>query len=201
MSPEVVIEQYLDRGDLKSAAATCVRAYGPEVLGFLVHALHDEHYANDAFSQACEELWAQLAHFQRRCSMRTWFYTLARHAASRTWRDPHRNVRRRLGERALEDLVGGVRSETLPYLRTTYKDRFAQIRSALAESDRALLILRVDRRMSWSDVARVLSGPDAGHPELAAASASLRKRFSRLKDEIRALSQQSDAPSRSLDGG
>lgn len=49
------------------------------------------------------------------------------------------------------------------------------------DEDRALLILRVDRRMSWRDVAHVLA--PAG--DVARASQRLRKQFERVKDKLR----------------
>ena len=54
-------------------------------------------------------------------------------------------------------MAQSVRMTTLPFLRTEMKDRFAQIRNSLAERDRSLLVLRVDRGMSWKDIAIVLS--------------------------------------------
>lgn len=61
----------------------------------------------------------------------------------------------------------------------------AQIRDELAEDDRELLVLRVDRQMAYQDIARVTLGDDAAEVEVAKRSAALRKRFERLKLEIR----------------
>ena len=65
------------------------------------------------------------------------------------------------------------------------KDRFALIRDALPEDDRMLLVLRVDRAMSWRQVAQVLAGADAAPADVARAEVRLRKRFQLLKEEIR----------------
>jgi RNA polymerase sigma-70 factor (ECF subfamily) len=184
------IEERLDHGDLRGAAEACVETYGPEVLGFLVRALRHEQDANEAFSDACEDLWKSMADFQRRCSIRTWFYTLAKHAAARLLRAPHRDPRRHTEEGALAGAVSKVRTETLPYLRTTFRDRFAEIRDALSEEDRTLLILRVDRAMSWADIARVFVGAECTQDELARMDARLRKRFQLVKQEIRERAKQ-----------
>ena len=55
---------------------------------------------------------------------------------------------------------------------------------------RTLLVLRVDRRMPWRDIARVMA--DDGD-DLERLSASLRKRFERVKERLRAHLAQRDA--------
>jgi hypothetical protein len=55
----------------------------------------------------------------------------------------------------------------------------------LDDVDRALLVLRVDRRMSWTDIAQVMSGGDCTEAELIRASARLRQRFRTIKETIR----------------
>jgi RNA polymerase sigma-70 factor (ECF subfamily) len=172
-------------GDLAGVAEKAVQGYGPEVLGFLVTLLRDEDDASEVFSQACEDLWAGLARFEGRSSLRTWFYTLARHAASRLRRSPQRRPGRRVALTEISEVAEQVRSLTLPHLRTEVKDRFAAIRDALSEDDRALLVLRVDRDMSWRDIAAVFSPDDGSQEELTRVTARLRKRFQLVKDDIR----------------
>ena len=52
--------------------------------------------------------------------------------------------------------------------------------------DRALLVLRVDRGLSWNDLARVLNedGEPLDDAALKRESARLRKRFQLLKREL-----------------
>jgi RNA polymerase sigma-70 factor (ECF subfamily) len=142
------------------------------------------------FSQACEDLWAGLPRFEGRSSLRTWFYVLARHAAARYRRSPHRRPGRRVAISDVTDVAEGVRSRTLPHLRTEVKNRFAAIRDALPEEDRALLVLRVDRNMSWNEIARVLYPDDQSDEALTKAAARLRKRFQFVKEEIRARARE-----------
>jgi len=187
METEARIEGLLRSGDLPAAAAEAIEAYGAEVLGFLVTFLRHDDDASEVFSQACEDLWTGLARFQGRSSLRTWFYTLARHAAARFRRSPHRDRRRHLPLSQMSDVADAVRSRTLPHLRSEAKDRFAAIRDALEEDDRALLVLRIDRQMSWDDIARIYSVDD---DSLARVSAGLRKRFQLIKEEIRRRAQK-----------
>jgi RNA polymerase sigma-70 factor, ECF subfamily len=190
MDLEEQMTALLGAGDLRSAATLCVEAYGPEVLGFLVTFVRNEDDASDAFAQACEDLWRGLGRFERRCPLRTWFYTLARHAASRVRRSPQRRPGRQITLKEAADVAERVRSRTLPHLRTDMKDRFAVIRDALEEDDRALLVLRVDRGLSWNDIARVYSPEGASASTLARVAARLRKRFQSVKDEIRSRARE-----------
>src|SRR5258705_7249526 len=77
-------------GRLKDVASLAIESYGSEVLGFLQTMLRDHEDSNDAFAQACEDLWKGLPRFEGRASVKTWFYTLARHAASRLRRSSRR---------------------------------------------------------------------------------------------------------------
>jgi RNA polymerase sigma-70 factor (ECF subfamily) len=182
---EAEIERLRADGQLKEVATLAIETYGPEVLGFLEMMLRDHADASDAFSQACEDLWKSLARFEGRASMKTWFYTLARHAALRLRRSSHPGRFARLSE--VTAVAERVRSQTRPHLRTEVKDGVAAIRATLDETERTLLVLRVDRAMNWNDVARVMASEedDDSEEEVARAAARLRKRFQSVKDTIR----------------
>jgi RNA polymerase sigma-70 factor (ECF subfamily) len=190
MQLEERIAGLLAVGDLRAAATAAVEGYGPEVLGFLVTFFRNEDDASEAFAQACEDLWTGLGGFERRSSLRTWFYTLARHAASRLRRSPERRSGRHVSLTDVTDIAERVRSQTLPHLRTDVKDRFASIRNALDDDDRALLVLRVDRSMSWNDIARVYSANDTSDETLSRVGTRLRKRFQLVKEEIRTRARE-----------
>lgn len=172
------------RGRFDEAASVGLRGYGPEILGFLVAI--GPSTAEDAFSQFCEDMWRALPAFRAQASFRTWAYTLARHAASRIKRDPYSRRRASLsGLGTISAIAEELRSSTASYLATRVRDRMAQIRDELADEDRELLVLRVDRQMAYQDIARVTLGDDAAEVDVAKRSAALRKRFERLKQEIR----------------
>lgn len=185
MSLEEQIESLRRKGDFHAAATKAVEGYGPEVFGFLVTTLRNEHDASDVFSQACEDLWRGMGQFEGRCTMRAWLYTLARHARARLCRSPHRRPGRQVALSEVSDVAERVRSRTLPHLRTSVKDQFAAIRDSLSEDDRALLVLRVDREMSWREIAHAFSNNDDSDDTLRRVEARLRKRFQFVKDSIR----------------
>lgn len=179
-----------DGGQLHDAATKALHAYGSELFGFLLSLLRNEQDASEVFSQTCEDLWLGLDRFEGRCSMRTWLYCLARHAAARFRRSPHRRVGRQVPLSQLGELAERVRTETLRCRRTDAKDMLATLRASLGDDDRTLLVLRIDRNMSWIDIARVFS-PDGASDELATREAArLRKRFQLVKGEIRARARR-----------
>ena len=80
-----------------------------------------------------------------------------------------------------------VRTQTLTFLRTEVRDRFAEIRASLPPEDRALLLLRIDRKLAWNDLALVMQDGEAAPltgDELKRAAARLRKRFQILKEKL-----------------
>jgi RNA polymerase sigma-70 factor, ECF subfamily len=181
-----------DAGDYDAAATVLVRGYGPELLGFLVGVHAAEVDASDAFAELCEVLWRKLPAFAWASTLRTWAYGVARNISRTLRRDAARRRRRenRVGESALDELVRSVQAETLPFLRTQVRTRFQALRDALPEPDRMLLILRVDRRLEWNDIVRVLAEAEDGAASLDGAfvkkeAARLRKRFQTLKDRLR----------------
>lgn len=182
-----VVRADLERGDVGGATTRVVQGYGPEILGYLLAMSRREIDAHDAFAQFCENLWLGLAGFRWESSLRTWCYVLARNALRRLWSGaPERHGPHVSPSQAAElhELSERARTATAEYMRTETKSRFAALRERLDPDDRTLLILRVDRRMTWRDIAAVLGEP----PEPAALerrAAALRKRFERLKLELR----------------
>jgi RNA polymerase sigma-70 factor (ECF subfamily) len=187
---EEAVRQHCDAADYAAAATRAIEAYGPEILGYLVAVLRDDTDAHDSFSMFCEDLWQGLPGFRWEASLRTWSYTLARNAMSRMLRDPHRRADRRvpISETPVYDVAMKVRTQTLKYLRTEVKDAIAELRSELDPEAQTLFILRINRKMSWTEIARIMAeddDADADEETLKKLSARLRKRFERAKDELK----------------
>lgn len=174
----------------RDAATWIVQRYGRELLTYVVAIGRSEADGAEAFSQFTEDLWRGLPRFRWQSAARTWCYTLARNALFRV----RRTARRGAPVVALSDApeVGAVaeqvRSATITYLRTQVKDAVAELRERLAPDDQAILILRVDRKLSWLDVARALAGEDElADAELGRRSAALRQRFGRIKSDLKKM--------------
>ena len=181
-----------DAGDLQGAATEALRGYGAEVLGYLMAITRDESEANEVYGVFCEALWRGLPDFRWQCTFRTWAYVLARHALSRRRRDPFRNADQAVplsGAPEVFAIADNVRTRTLKFLRTEVKDRVALLRERLDPEDQSLFILRINRRLSWEEIARIMQ-PEETEPsaqQLRTDAATIRKRFQRAKERLRRL--------------
>jgi RNA polymerase sigma-70 factor (ECF subfamily) len=183
-TPEKTLAALLDGGDMPGAVTAFMKAYGPQILGYLTAVLHDDDDARDVFSQFCEDLVRGLPRFRRECSFRAWGFKLAWHAASRFHRDPYRQRGRRLLTSDASRLAASVAHDS-SFRPGGRSERMLKLRQALDPEEQTLLILRLDKEMPWEEVSHVLSG--RGEP---VAPAALRKRFERLKEKLARLARE-----------
>jgi RNA polymerase sigma-70 factor (ECF subfamily) len=191
-SREAVIRRHWEEGDLDAAATATLRLYGPEIFGFLVALHRREEDASDVFSIWSERLWRTLGSFAWQCSLRTWAYVLARSASSRFRRTEAKRAQRQVplsACAALSEIADQVRTETLSYLRTERQSAIARLRESLSPEDQVLIILRIDRGLSFHELSRIfLSSEESPSAEaLKRESARLRKRFQIVKQQLLAL--------------
>jgi RNA polymerase sigma-70 factor, ECF subfamily len=188
---EVEAKILCEREDFEGAATLALKGYGAEIYTFLGARHRDRDEADDAFAHFAEALWKSLPGFAWMSSLRTFAYAVARRTSLYHSREEHR---RRKKQAALDDgsvvsqLAAAIRSATAPILRTEVKSRFAELRATLSEEDQELLVLRVDRQLSWLELAEVLRGADEPPLEgeaLKREAARLRKRFQLVKDGLR----------------
>jgi len=177
----------LAAGELERATELAIRTYGPEIVGWLRSIIASDADAQDAFSRMSEDLWRSLQRFDGRCSIRTWCYMLARHAAARVRAQPRHE--REVLFSSLPSVLGAV-----THIWNTTKggaqqaaDAYAAIRRELDEDDQTLLVLRVDKGLSWREIAQVLCGEDAATDDVERLAATLRKQFERVKERLRTL--------------
>jgi RNA polymerase sigma-70 factor, ECF subfamily len=178
-------------GQHAHAFEIAIAAYGPELLGYLASMLSDEDAARELYAQLCADLWKGLPAFEWRSTFRTWAYAVARNELHR-----HRELGRRA--RRFEALSTGVqeisderaRTLTSPHLRTANKSKLQELRDSLDPDDRAILVLRIDRELEWQEIAEALAGASLSGDERARHAAALRKRFERIKAELRARARE-----------
>lgn len=180
----------LTTGELATATTLVVHGHGPQILGYLTAMARHEADAHDAFSQFCEDLWRGLPGFQWRTSLRTWCYVLARNALHRQRQGAPQRHGAHLAPSEVPELAAlaePVRTATAEFMRTETRSRFAELRDRLDPDDRTLLILRIDRRMPWRDIAEVIAQADeTSEPaDITRRAAAPRKRFERLKLSLR----------------
>lgn len=184
----------LRAGDTEAATTLVLRELGPEVLGFLSGVLSDAD-ADEVFSSWSERLWKSLSGFEGRCSIRTWAYVLARHELWSFRKGMRRRIEGCVPISNLKDVIAAVRTRTRTTMATGMQHKLRALRDALPIADRTLLILRVDRDLSWDDIALTFSeAPEAfGEEERKRESARLRKRFQLIKQRLGAQLRQAFA--------
>lgn len=173
---ETRVADRLAARDLAAAATEALRAYGPEILGYLRATLSDRD-AEDAFSVFCEHFWKGLPGFRAEASILTWSYQVACNAARKLLAEPHRRRLRHLSSDAMDAVAQEVRSTTAVHLRKETSAKLVRVRNHLDFEEQTLLVLRVDRGLAWSEIGRITSVDDA----------VLRKRYERLKAKLRKL--------------
>lgn len=193
---EAELMSLLDAGQLGDATTLLMESYGPGILGMLAHTLNDEDEAKDIFSMWCEDVWKGLGGFEGRARVKTWSYRIARNALARYKRAPHQRRGRRLNtegmpEREAELMRQRVHETTRRWRRTTTKDAFRGIREQLSDEENMLLILHVDRGMSWAEVAEIMDEEVdmADRAAVRQAANRLRQKFHRVKQKLRRLAE------------
>ena len=184
---ESSVRELLQSGDSRAACARAVEGFAPEIYGFMLTISRGDDLAQEAFSRFCEDVVRGLSQFRWNSSLRTWLYTLARHACHRARRNVVRG-RLQLNDPSFAQLEQQIRSQTAPFLRTEAKDAIRDLRDQLTDDERELLVLRVDRDLSWLEIAQICIDGDVNDSRLIAReAAACRKRFERAKQRLREL--------------
>lgn len=178
---EARLAALVPRGELAAATDALLTGYGAEIRSYLHALIGDPEAAEDAYSTFAVNVWRGLATWRREGTARAWAYRVAWNAASRHHRDPWRRRRVQLPTGAASRLAA-LPVSSAPRSRERRLEALAELRTALAPAERTLLILKVDRGLSWSEAAVVLAAE--GEP---AAPAALRKRFERLVRKLARL--------------
>jgi RNA polymerase sigma-70 factor, ECF subfamily len=181
--------------DYDAAATIFIQHCGPEILGYILGRLSNEGDAAEVFSEFAEDFWRGLPSFEWRSSLRTWAYALARNAAYRFKKDPVRRPERNVPisqDTRFGQSVAHLRETTLKWRRTEMKSKIRLLRERLSDDEQTLLVLRVDRQLSWRDLAIVMSGQTGklDETELARWSTNLRQRFKKIKERLRKFAQE-----------
>lgn len=201
------IRRRVAAGDLGGAAEIAMRGYGREIFEFLTALHRREDDAAEVFSLFAEGLWRGLPGFAWHCTFRTWAYAVARRSSLRFRRDARRRAARLLpvsDSSPLLAVAAEVRTDTQPFLRTEGRSRFAALRASLPPEEQALLMLRVDRQLAWTELAQVMHEDDAtplAGEALKREAARLRKRFQLVKERLYELGRREGlVPSREGEG-
>jgi RNA polymerase sigma-70 factor, ECF subfamily len=184
MGLEGRVQALIAAGDTRTAAEEAIRALGPGVLRYLRAILRDEADAADAFSQVAEALWRGLPGFRGESSLRTWTLRVAVRAAMGIRNDAWRRRVRRLATTEISAIADEVRTSS-PISAERRETAVDRLRKALSPEDQSLLVLRIDQRLSWPEIAAVISAEGR-----RANPAALAKRFERLKGRLALMAER-----------
>ncbi|HEY5936996.1 MAG TPA: hypothetical protein VIU61_20240 [Kofleriaceae bacterium] len=181
------LRELVKLGSIDRATDRALRAYGPELIGWLCAISANEADAYDAFSWMSEELWKSLRRYQGGCSMRAWCYMLARQGAARVRTRTLQRVEEPISSLSSIVQTAGQIWSTTRREQTRNEVIYSEIRQSLDAEDQMLLVLRVDRDLSWREIAIVMLGDTTSEDELTRKAAALRKQFERMKVYLRGL--------------
>jgi RNA polymerase sigma-70 factor (ECF subfamily) len=183
VTPEERVKALLVSGDRREAATLALREYGPKILGYLQVVLRDEADAADAFSVFAENLWRGLETWRGEASLRTWAYKLAWNAALNLRDEAWRRHGRRFKPSEASAIADEIRTKTVIRVERQ-RAHLAELRAELTDEEQTLLVLRVDQGLAWEEIAEVMATAEA-RPD----TATLRKRFERLKERLAKLAR------------
>ncbi len=180
------VRALLAAGDVSGAVTETLRVLGPDVAGFLSRGLGNDADADEVFAMVAERLWRSLATFEWRCSLRTWAHVLARNESQRFRQGARRHVRGRVPISQFAEVLAAARTATRSRQLSAREQILARLRAELPEDDRELLVLRVDRDLSWDEIALAFSeDPERfSDEERKREAARLRKRFQILRKRL-----------------
>jgi RNA polymerase sigma-70 factor (ECF subfamily) len=178
-----LVRERLAAGDPDGAATALIEALGPAILRYLRSMLRVEEDAADAFSQWSENVWTGLPAFRGESSLKTWSYRLAWNVAQNLRNEAWRRHGQRLSSGKASLLAMSIRTKSVVIVERQ-RQALDELRAALSDEDRSLLVLRLDQQLSWNEVAEVLAAD--GKPVDAA---TLMKRFERVKTKLGELAR------------
>lgn len=159
----------------EAGALVALETYGAEIYAFLAAAAHTPLQTEAAFSELCHDVWRSFRMFRWGASLRTWMYVLAYESLLRAEQGTEIDRPRTCTEVA--PLLARARDAATRW-------QYAGLRHRLDREDRALLVLKIDRGLSWRDVVEVLDVEEL----------TLRMRLDRIKRRVRDLAREANLP-------
>ena len=185
------VRRLCELGDIDRATTLVIRELGPSVLRFIDAKTRDETTTSDAFARFAEDVWRGLPGFAGRSPLRVWAFVIARNAALQALRKQNRDLRRQrpLDSSLAAKLSNEARSTTQGYLKSEVARRFTELRATLSPEEQELLVLRINERLTWEQIAKIQL-EDSTPAEVKREAARLRKRFQLVRERLRRLAHE-----------
>lgn len=191
------------QGNYQRAVTLVLEAHGAEVRAFVCGASQPM-LAEDIYGQVALDLWSEIERFQWRCAARTYLFTLARNAVARMHKLATRARRReqKYSQTHWRDGIVVANDPTPAYPRSEVKSALRVLRQRLSPEEQELLALRVDKQLSFDQIAMVMNPLEARRsvPERKRIASRLRKRFQQVKAKLRAMMDREGLLAADADG-
>ncbi len=184
MTTDAEVRELLDAGEMTGAATAIIKTHGPAVLNYLRAVLRDEDLAADAFSLFAEWVWTAVTKFKGTSAVRTWAFGVAWNASQRVRNEAWQRRRERFRTGEASRLAADIRTQSA-VRRERDADKLAELRKDLTPEEQNLLVLRLEQKLEWNEIAEVLA-----EEGVEVTAATLRKRFERLKERIAQLARE-----------
>lgn len=153
------VRRRVSDGDLRGGTEVAFAVYGPEVFGFLIGVIDDVDAAKDVYGEVVQRVRTEIDGFGWRSTLRVWLYALCRREL-RDWR-----LRKRRA--AIVPEAESAPAEVSHARRLPGRARaLSKLRRTMTQEERELLILRIDRRLDWTELAQTALGEAASIGEL-----------------------------------
>jgi RNA polymerase sigma-70 factor (ECF subfamily) len=147
------VRSWIPAGDLRRAASSLVVAYGPDVLATCIAMVRDRAAAEDVTQEVFTDAVRALPTFRGESSPRTWLLSIARNRCI----DYLRARKRDPWGGALDESAGDpdAHADQGAFGSEWFADRSLVLRAldALAEGDRALIVLRFKNGLDYDELA------------------------------------------------
>ena len=164
----------------REASEKALFEYGAEILGWLVSVVPTQQIAEDICQNFCVAFWQALPGFEWKSSLRVWAYSLARYTRNRYYRDKHRKHQPESLSQFESELSVGLSTMLSRLYQGQRLSQLAQLRRQLAEDEQTLLILRVDRELSFREIGEVMDCEEA----------TARKNFQYAKNKLTNMAKE-----------
>lgn len=182
---ETAIRDLLAQGRHHDAVEVAVKSYGREIAGFILAMTRDAVLAADVQQDVWQAALEHARAFRGDSSFKAWVCTVARNAARRAAAGMGKRAARAvpLSQASESRLAADLASSVSEWRKDDVKARLRAIRERLKEEDQALLYMRADLELPFSDIARSTLEPGEmlDQKELAKRVNTLTVRFKRLK--------------------
>lgn len=182
-SSEPGVRALVASGHATRATTAVLKMYGAELFGFLAGILEDVPAARDVYASVGESIRLYLPRFEWAFPLRTWIYVIARRELAR-----HREMARQRSwpppSSAKPTFPLPDPMVTQPYRASALRSSVGALRSSLASEDLELLVLRLDRRLTWKELALTSLGESASESAAGAEAIRLRERFRLIREDL-----------------